>query len=148
VWCTAGSESTSAPKKQSLLDQRAEMLASGSLVPLSKEEESKAEETQILSSIDSNFKPLMSVQELATGITYSQSMETGWTPPSHVRAMTEEQRQETRDKWHILCEGDELPPPIKSFKDMRFPQCIIDSLKARGINTNGPSPGPGPWPWP
>ena len=132
------SESTSAPKKQSLLDQRAEMLATGSLVPLSKEEESKAEETQILSSIDSNFKPLMSVQELATGVTYSESMETGWRPPSHVRAMTEEQRQETRDKWHILCEGDELPPPIKSFKDMRFPQCIIDSLKARNINKPTP----------
>ena len=96
---TAGSESTSAPKKQSLLDQRAEMLASGSLVPLSKEEEKSAEETQILSSIDSNFKPLMSVQELATGITYSESMETGWRPPSHVRAMTEEEKQETRDKW-------------------------------------------------
>ena len=60
------SESTSAPKKQSLLDQRAEMLATGSMVPLSKEEESKQEETQILSSIDQNFKPLMSVQELAT----------------------------------------------------------------------------------
>ena len=96
---TAGSEATSAPKKQSLLDQRAEMLASGSLVPLSKEEEKSAEETQILSSIDSNFKPLMSVQELATGITYSESMETGWRPPSHVRAMTEEEKQETRDKW-------------------------------------------------
>ena len=70
------SEVSSAPKRQSLLDQRAEMLATGSMVPLSKEEESKQEETQILSSIDQNYKPLMSVQELAKGVTYSESMET------------------------------------------------------------------------
>ena len=47
--------------------------------------------------------------------------------------MTEEEKQETRDKWHILCEGEDLPPPIKSFKDMRFPECII----ARHICTCG-----------
>ena len=69
------SEDASKPKKQSLLDQRAEMLANGSMVPLSKEEESKQEEVNILSSIDQNYKPLMSVKELAKGVEYTQSME-------------------------------------------------------------------------
>ena len=132
------SEETSKPKKQSLLDQRAEMLASGSMVPLSKEEESKQEETQILSSIDQNFKPLMSVKELAKGVTYSESMKTGWRPPRHIRETSDEERQQVRDKWHILCEGDDLPPPIKSFKDMRFPEPIIGHLKSRGINKPTP----------
>ena len=123
-------EETSKPKKQSLLDQRAEMLASGSMVPLSKEEESKQEESQILSSIDHNFKPLMSVKELAKGVTYNESMKTGWRPPRHIREMGDDERQQVRDKWHILCEGDDLPPPIKSFKDMRFPEPIIAHLKS------------------
>ena len=118
------SEDASKPKKQSLLDQRAEMLATGSMVPLSKEEESKQEEVNILSSIDQNYKPLMSVKELAKGVEYTQSMETGWRPPRHIRDMSEDEKQEVRDKWHILCEGEDLPPPIKSFKDMRFPEAV------------------------
>ena len=72
-------------EKRSLLDERAELLAAGAQVTLSKEEEAANEETNILTSIDNGFKPLMSVKELATGVTYSDSMSTTWRPPPHMR---------------------------------------------------------------
>lgn len=94
------------PKKKSLLDERAEMLASGASVSLSKEEVGAKVENEILASIDQGFKPLMSVRELATGVVYSEAMVTGWRPPRHIREMSEAQCQDIRDKWHILVEGE------------------------------------------
>lgn len=115
----ATDETTKGKKKKTLLDERAETLAKGGTVAPSKAEEAAREEHTILESIDQGFKPLMSVQELATGVTYTKSMTTGWRPPSHIRDMSEEERQAIRDKWHILVEGEDIPPPIKSFRDMR-----------------------------
>jgi len=126
------------PKKRSLLDARAEQLASGDMVPLSKEEEKAEEEGKILSSIDNQFKPLMSVKELAKGVTYTDSMTTGWRPPAHIRALDEDARQAIRDKWHILVEGEHVPPPIKSFKDMRFPESVLGALREKGITKPTP----------
>lgn len=78
-------------------------------------------------------KTLMSVKELANGIQYTEPMSTGWKPPSHIRAMPEEEREEIRKAWHILVEGEDIPPPIKNFKDMRFPEPILNMLKKKGI---------------
>ena len=139
---TSDSKDSAAEKrvnqKRSLLDERAEMLAAGAQVVLSKEEEAAAEEGDILASIDQGFKPLMGVQELAKGVTYQDSMETQWRPPPHVRALDDAAHQETRDKWHILVEGEDVPPPIKSFRDMRFPEPVLEALKAKGIRKPTP----------
>jgi len=124
--------------KRSLLDERAEILAAGAQVTLSKEEENAVEESNILSAIDNNYKPLMSVKELATGVEYTESMATTWRPPPHIRALDEVDHQSTRDKWHILVEGEDIPPPIKSFKEMRFPDPVIEALKAKGIRKPTP----------
>ena len=69
------------------------------------EKEKVQEEGNILTSIDNQFKPLMSVKELAKGVEYTDSMETGWRPPAHIRALSEEDQQAIRDKWHILVGG-------------------------------------------
>ena len=131
-------ESKAKAKRRTLLDERAEMLAAGGTVVLSREEEAAKEESSILTSLDNGFKPLMSVKELATGVTYSESMATMWRPFAKTRREDEAARQETRDKWHILVEGDEIPPPIKSFKDMRFPQPVLEALAAKGIRKPTP----------
>jgi ATP-dependent RNA helicase DDX41 len=125
-------------QKRSLLDERAEMLAAGGTVTLSKEEEASQEEANILAALDNGFKPLMSVKEIATGVTYSESMKTNWRPPMHIRELSEAEMQEVRDKWHILVEGEDLPPPIKSFKDMRFPDPVLNALRAKGIRKPTP----------
>lgn len=83
-------------------------------------------------------KDLMSVKELAKGIQYTEPMLTGWKPPSHIRRMGEEECLEVRKQWHILCEGEDVPPPIKNFRDMRFPEPILAKLKEKGIQRPTP----------
>ncbi|KAF4370450.1 hypothetical protein CsatB_013833 [Cannabis sativa] len=81
----------------------------------------------------SDRKTLMSVRELAKGITYTDPLPTGWKPPLPIRRMSMKQCDAIRKQWHIIVDGDNVPPPIKNFKDMRFPEPILKRLKAKGI---------------
>eukprot|EP00850_Spirogloea_muscicola_P004463 SM000019S05007 [mRNA] locus=s19:411418:414548:- [translate_table: standard] len=86
----------------------------------------------------SERKQLMSVRELAKGIQYTESMKTGWKPPSYIRSMPAKEADKIRKQWHILVEGEDIPPPTKHFKDMRFPEGILKQLKDKGINRPTP----------
>lgn len=86
----------------------------------------------------SEKKQLMSVRELAKGIHYTEPMQTGWKPPSAIRSLSERDCDEIRKQWHILVEGDDIPPPTKNFKDMRLPEPILKKLKAKGITRPTP----------
>ncbi|CAN1227959.1 DEAD-box ATP-dependent RNA helicase 35 [Linum grandiflorum] len=81
----------------------------------------------------SDRKTLMSVRELAKGITYSDPLLTGWKPPLSIRRMSQKQCDAIRKQWHILVEGDGIPPPIKNFREMRFPEPILRNLRDKGI---------------
>ncbi|KAF6162691.1 hypothetical protein GIB67_022350 [Kingdonia uniflora] len=81
----------------------------------------------------SDRKTLMSVRELAKGITYSEPLNTGWKPPLSIRRMPVKHCDLIRKQWHILVDGEEIPPPIKNFKDMRLPDPILNKLKDKGI---------------
>ncbi|GMN49965.1 hypothetical protein TIFTF001_019121 [Ficus carica] len=81
----------------------------------------------------SDRKTLMSVRELAKGITYTDPLPTGWKPPLPIRRMSKKQCDLIRKQWHIIVDGEDIPPPIKNFKDMRFPEPVLKKLKAKGI---------------
>ena len=72
------------------------------------------------------------------GVSYSQSMRTGWKLPARVRKLSEEQRQAIRDKFHIIVEGSNLQPPVTAFEDLKLPRCILDTFKAKGITRPTP----------
>ncbi|KAJ8552414.1 hypothetical protein ON010_g10130 [Phytophthora cinnamomi] len=76
---------------------------------------------------------LVSAHERAEGIHYKEAMRTTWRPPRSIAAMTPDECDAVRKKWHILVEGEDVPPPIKSFEYMRFPPAILDALKAKNI---------------
>lgn len=76
---------------------------------------------------------LLSAHERAEGIKYEQIMRTTWKPPRFIQEMTESECDAVRKKWHILVEGNDIPPPIKSFEHMRFPDAILKALKAKNI---------------
>ncbi|KAM7256283.1 hypothetical protein ACFE04_012024 [Oxalis oulophora] len=78
-------------------------------------------------------KTLMSVRELAKGITYTQPLLTGWKPPLRIRRMKPRDRDLIRKQWHIIVDGEDIPPPIKNFKDMKFPEAVLRKLKEKGI---------------
>ena len=81
---------------------------------------------------------LMSLEEIAQGVKYFDSLKTSWTAPKYIRDLPESAHEEMRKKWHIIVEGDNCPPPIKSFKEMKLPACILEALKAKGINRPTP----------
>jgi ATP-dependent RNA helicase DDX41 len=105
------------------------------LADAKKTEAEKAEEAdaQILAAIASR-KKLASDRELAKGIEYTETLRTSWVPfattcghgmlslfcrwvpPRYIRARDEETNQKVREKYHIIVDGQDIPPPIDSFE--------------------------------
>lgn len=56
-----------------------------------------------------------------------------WKPPRCIRALPAERHTRVRNKLNILVEGEDIPPPIKNFKEMKFPVGILSGLKEKGI---------------
>ncbi|KAG6820779.1 hypothetical protein H0H93_011544 [Arthromyces matolae] len=109
-----------------------------------KTETEKAEEAdaEILEAIKSRRK-LASDMELAKGIQYTEALKTRqvrslWKPPKYIRDRTNEHNRKVRDKYHILVDGEDIPPPIEHFVDMKIPGPILDYLKANRIVTPTP----------
>ena len=136
------SEKESAPRLgpqsgKSLLEQAQELKREAALHQETPEERARREEQKLLSALE-NRKKLMTDQELAKGIVYTEALKTSWRPPRHIREMSEKERDAVREKWHIVVEGDNIPPPIKSFQEMRFPPAVISALRAKGITRPTP----------
>jgi ATP-dependent RNA helicase DDX41 len=81
---------------------------------------------------------LQSNEEIATGKKYSESLTTTWKPPRYILNQSEEVNESIRKKWHIIVEGSGCAPPIKSFKEMKIPGCILDMLVQKGISRPTP----------
>eukprot|EP00903_Cladosiphon_okamuranus_P005699 g5660.t1 len=81
---------------------------------------------------------LMSAAEVAQGTRYTEALTTSWRPPKHYRDMTEEECDKLREKWSILVDGDKVPPPIKSFREMKLPEPMLSALEAKGIKRPTP----------
>lgn len=77
---------------------------------------------------------LQAATEIAQGVIYDTPLTTLWP----IQTDDATQDQATREKWHIIAEGNNIPPPIKSFKDMKFPKPILDGLKQRNIHRPTP----------
>ena len=61
-----------------------------------------------------------------------------WRPPYFIREKSEMEHQQLRDQHHIITEGDDIPPPIANFTDMKIPRPILDFLKTKGIKRPTP----------
>ena len=65
-------------------------------------------------------------------------MKTSWTCPRFLLSKPEEDHEANRKKWGIILEGDDCPPPIKNFKDMKIPACIVEKLAMKHITKPTP----------
>lgn len=133
---TGGGGGATAPRgKESLLVSTAR--ARQTQPEATEAEKTLAEEVDIMHHIIAK-QALKSVKELAQDVTYVTSMTTGWKPPLSIRLMSEEEHQEVRDQFYIICEGHDLPPPITTFKEMKFPPSILRHLDAKNIKKPTP----------
>jgi len=90
------------------------------------------QEKEVIDSL-SDGKSLRSVREIAKGIVYKDPIETGWKPPLRLRRMPLAKANELRRKWHIIVDGNDVPPPARDFRDLRLPEPIFRKLRERGI---------------
>ena len=81
---------------------------------------------------------LQAASELAEGVKYKVSLPTGWRCPSKILKEGESEWEKIRKKWHILVEGTNCPPPIRSFTDMGYPKPIIEVLKKKNVKRPTP----------
>jgi ATP-dependent RNA helicase DDX41 len=97
----------------------------------------KQEEEHLLEAV-TEAKPLMAVGEIAKGVHYASSITSTWTAPAHIREMTHEQAEAIRKMYHIIVEGEDVPNPITSFADCKFPRPILQKLVDKGIRKPTP----------
>ncbi|KAI9496738.1 P-loop containing nucleoside triphosphate hydrolase protein [Zychaea mexicana] len=116
----------------SLLDQAVENRKKN-LIPEKTEEEKRLEEEKRIEEAQARHKALVSVQEAAAGVHYTEPMKTSWQPPGYIREQSESDHETVRKKYHIIVEGQNPVPPINNFRDMKFPQPILDYLKDKKI---------------
>ncbi|EIN07632.1 DEAD-domain-containing protein [Punctularia strigosozonata HHB-11173 SS5] len=123
-----------ARKERTLLQEAQEVHSKKAAEDAKKTTEEKAEEAdaEILAAIASR-KKLASDLELAKGISYTESRKTSWRPPKHIRDRTPDQHQRIREKHHIIVEGNDPPPPVERFADMKIPEPLLKLLKSKRI---------------
>ncbi|KAG0214320.1 hypothetical protein BGX28_002428 [Mortierella sp. GBA30] len=123
----------------SLIEQSVEIRKAQATAEEMKTDAQKAmeEEAKILAAV-AERKQLASAEEISKGIVYKDPIKTTWTPPRHIREMSEEQITAIRQKYHIDVDGDNIPPAIKAFRDMKLPQPVLDYLKNKGIKVPTP----------
>ncbi|KAI8324555.1 P-loop containing nucleoside triphosphate hydrolase protein [Martensiomyces pterosporus] len=116
----------------SLVDQMAELRKKHLLNEKTEEEKQRDQEQALLEAI-ARRKQLASASELAKGVKYTESMRTNWRPLPRHRALSKEGVFARRKLWHIVVDGEDIPPPLFTFKSMRLPQPLLDYLKSKGI---------------
>ncbi|KAJ8699446.1 hypothetical protein PTI98_002560 [Pleurotus ostreatus] len=128
-----------ARKERTLLMEAQEVHTKKDIEDSKKTDYQKAEEAdaEILAAIASRRK-LASDLELATGVQYTEPLKSSWRPPRYIRERTEEQHKKIREKHHILVDGENIPPPIEHFQDMKIPGSILDFLKTKRITDPTP----------
>lgn len=121
----------------SLLDQHTELKKLAEAKKVSAIEKQLKEEQKILESV-AEKTALMGVAELAKGIQYEDPIRTSWTAPKYVLAQSEAKYNAIRAKLRILVEGENIPPPIRTFREMKFPKGILMGLEKKGIREPTP----------
>ena len=121
----------------SLLEQHNELKKKATLVKVSEKEKQLKEEEKILASV-AESKALLSFSELAKGIQYYEPIKTTWKVPLCISELPQARHDEVRKLTGITVDGEDVPPPIASFKDMKFPKSIIHALKEKGISRPTP----------
>lgn len=123
--------------KISLLDQHSTLKKKAEEIQENAKDIQIKEEQKILESVTEG-RALLSVKELAHGITYQEAVITGWRPPKFIRERSNEVHNKIRFQLRIDVEGDDVSPPIPSFRDMKFPKPILQALKKKGIRQPSP----------
>ena len=99
----------------SLLEQHNELKKKANQLKESEREKLAKEEEKILASVVEH-KALLSFNELAKGIQYVDPIKTSWRVPKCILDLPQIRHDEIRELTGISVDGEDVPPPIASFK--------------------------------
>ena len=128
-------------RQQSLLLQAAELRkvqATMNQASLKKQKQQYSEMVLLKEANQVQTNALQSSEEIASGVKFKEALKTSWRAPRYITEKPESFHDSIRTKWHIIVEGDDCAPPIKSFKEMKLPKCILDALQKKNINRPTP----------
>ena len=117
-------EILSKSKDKSLLLQHSELKKLAEARQESELDKQLKEEEKILRSVAENTA-LKSAAEIAKGIEYVDPIKTSWKAPSRILAKGDQRHKKIRQKHNILIEGDNPPPPLTGFPDMKLNKGIL-----------------------
>eukprot|EP00172_Hildenbrandia_rubra_P004353 Plantae.Rhodophyta-Hildenbrandia_rubra.ctg8617.p2 GENE.Plantae.Rhodophyta-Hildenbrandia_rubra.ctg8617~~Plantae.Rhodophyta-Hildenbrandia_rubra.ctg8617.p2 ORF type:complete len:625 (-),score=123.52 Plantae.Rhodophyta-Hildenbrandia_rubra.ctg8617:395-2269(-) len=123
-------------KKRTLLDEVAELKARFT-EEKTVAERLEEEEKQVLKQLD-NQPALKTVGELAKNVKYTEPLKTSWRPPRWLEEAGEKHHRDVRELHKILVEGEKVPPPCVTFKEMKLPKILYEHLKRKGIKKPTP----------
>ena len=81
---------------------------------------------------------LLQLHNIAKGVTYTEPLPSTWTCPRYILEQGEDAWNKVRKEWHMEVQGNDIPPPLKRFQDMRFPKVILNYLSSKGIKRPTP----------
>ena len=123
-------------RNKSLLEQAADIRAlnAGRDTRVVAAEEQERQELALLKEAKQvSANALQSNLEIASGKSFDKRLVTTWTAPKYLLEQSAEVHDKLRAKWHIIVEGEDVPPPVKTFAEMKIPIAIQDMLKSKGI---------------
>ncbi|PVU90943.1 hypothetical protein BB559_003479 [Furculomyces boomerangus] len=121
----------------SLVDQTVELKKKHIIKDKTQEEKIAEEEKAVLEAM-ARKKQLASAFDIAKGIEYTEPLTSSWKPFKRHRMQTQEENEVMRVKLRIIVDGENVPPPLLTFKAMRLPKPILDYLKEKNIKTPSP----------
>lgn len=122
-------EPDGARPRRMLLDEARELREKAKYESKTEAERLAEEEHKILAAHLAKNKRLAGAHELAQGISYAEPLSTSWRPPKFVAAMSTEEMEVVRKANHILTDGEDVPPCITNFRDMRIPDPLLRYLR-------------------
>jgi ATP-dependent RNA helicase DDX41 len=139
---TTNNNYTKKQKTKTLLEINAEIYEKEKLDPLAYAKARQlAEEKRLLEeALRSQTSALTTHAEKATGVVYNTPMPAigNWRPPTKERNMSIKEGDALRGKYQILLDGEHAPPPMDSFRRMRFPNVLLNALAEKGIRRPTP----------
>lgn len=124
-------------KGVSLLEQHKELQEVAEEKKETIAEKQKKEEEEILARIGESTA-LKGVAELATGVEYTESIKTSWKAPSYILGLPQARHRRVWKKYGIDVDGDDPPPPLKTFEDMKLNPSVLNGLRDKNIKKPSP----------
>lgn len=124
-------------RPRTLLDEAALLRATFQTAEKTEEQKTREVEAKVLADM-ARQPALKGAAEIAHGVEYTEPMRTTWKPPQYLIDASEEHHIKLRDLHRILVEGERVPPPCVSFREMRFPESILGELNRRSIKHPSP----------